>query len=381
MLAMPLHTTHSDHWIVQINHRNRSGFFFIAFVIVAVHMMSKRYGPLTWALMVFCFLLYPQIAYFLARLSPSSRRIEHRNLMADSFLSGISAAALGLPVWITFTFFICSTLGNTLVRGRRGTFLSVAFFTGGTLLTLATAGFHPSPQTEWPAMLMCMVALSLYLAIVSSVAYSRNHTLHSTRKQLELSEKTLHAANASLQQQIAEINVLQTQLGEQAHRDPLTGLYNRRYLDATLARELARCEREGQPLSVMMIDIDHFKQVNDTYGHLAGDRVLIALATLLNQQARTADVVCRFGGEEFLLLLPNMPQDIALARADQWRQTFASTDLLLGPPFLQVTLSIGLCTYPEHGKSAGDLIRSADAAMYRAKLQGRNRVILSGHIF
>lgn len=156
----------------------------------------------------------------------------------------------------------------------------------------------------------------------------------------------------------------------------MTGLYNRRYLDTTLARELARCERDGQPLSLMLIDIDHFKLVNDRHGHPAGDAVLKMLAAMLNEQARSGDVACRYGGEEFLLVLPNMPQDIALVRAEQWRADFAVATVLFDSLPLQATLSVGVATYPYHGNSPEELILCADRALYRAKSEGRNRVVL-----
>ena len=109
-------------------------------------------------------------------------------------------------------------------------------------------------------------------------------------------------------------------LTQQVNCDPLTGHYNRRYLTVTMGRELARCMREGQPLNVLMIDIDHFKVVNDTYGHQAGDEVLKQLGAILVQEVRGSDLACRYGGEEFLVLFPNMPLSAAGVRAEQYRQ-------------------------------------------------------------
>jgi diguanylate cyclase (GGDEF)-like protein len=123
---------------------------------------------------------------------------------------------------------------------------------------------------------------------------------------------------------LTEIRELHLRLQEQAIRDPLTGLYNRRYLDETLERELSRAKREGYPLSLTMIDLDHFKLVNDTYGHPAGDEVLIALSTLLQSQAREGDIPCRYGGEEFVLVLPRMSLEVASQRAEQWREAFGN---------------------------------------------------------
>ena len=176
---------------------------------------------------------------------------------------------------------------------------------------------------------------------------------------------------------LTEIRELHLRLQEQAIRDPLTGLYNRRYLDETLERELSRAKREGYPISLTMIDLDHFKLVNDTYGHKAGDEVLITLSALLQSQAREGDIPCRYGGEEFVLVLPRMPLEVASQRAEQWREAFANMTTRHGEFEIGATMSIGLATYPDHAATAEDLIDSADQALYKAKAAGRNRLALA----
>jgi diguanylate cyclase (GGDEF)-like protein/PAS domain S-box-containing protein len=172
----------------------------------------------------------------------------------------------------------------------------------------------------------------------------------------------------------AELRALQAQLREQAIRDPLTGLYNRRYLDETLRRELARAERDGHPLNILMVDVDHFKQLNDTYGHPAGDEMLRLLGGLLQNHARSSDIPCRYGGEEFVLVLPDMSPEVARGRAERVRRDFADLRMAFGGTEIAATLSIGVSTYPGHGKTADELIRAADLALYEAKQSGRNRV-------
>jgi diguanylate cyclase (GGDEF)-like protein/PAS domain S-box-containing protein len=186
-------------------------------------------------------------------------------------------------------------------------------------------------------------------------------------------EQALSDANAMLQHQLDEIHRLQAELQELAVRDGLTNLYNRRYLDETLDRELSRAKREGYPLSLVMIDIDHFKRLNDTYGHQAGDKVLRELAALLWGDVRAEDVPCRYGGEEFLVLLPRMPLDVAMERAEAWRKTFQATRVPFGDFQLSATLSCGLAAYPEHARTPDELIRCSDEALYKAKHRGRNR--------
>lgn len=171
-----------------------------------------------------------------------------------------------------------------------------------------------------------------------------------------------------------ELRALQAQLREEAIRDPLTGLYNRRYLEETLQRELVRAERGGHPLTILMGDIDYFKKLNDSYGHQAGDEVLQALGGLLRHHARSSDIPCRYGGEEFILVLPDMPLETAQQRAESIRRDFADLHIAFGDSQLAATLSIGVSVHPGHGKTADELIRSADQALYEAKQSGRNRV-------
>lgn len=184
----------------------------------------------------------------------------------------------------------------------------------------------------------------------------------------------LQEANQLLARQLDEIGELQARLQEQAIRDALTGLYNRRYLDETLARELARARRDGYPLSLIMIDIDHFKQINDSYGHPAGDDVIRALAALLRQSCRDGDIACRYGGEEFIVAMPQMDARAAHARAEALCDEAAARPVRHGEQEISYTISAGVCAYPIHSTDAETLIACADLALYRSKTAGRNRV-------
>ncbi|NJP04508.1 MAG: diguanylate cyclase [Chloroflexaceae bacterium] len=171
---------------------------------------------------------------------------------------------------------------------------------------------------------------------------------------------------------------LREQLHEQAIRDPLTGLFNRRYLNETLRRELSRAQRHQHPLSIMMLDIDHFKSYNDRYGHDGGDVLLQAMGDFLPQQTRKEDVACRFGGEEFTLILPGASLEDTIRRAEKLRADVCLLQVYhQGRPLDSITISLGIACFPLHGNTSEQLIRVADAALYRAKAAGRNRVMIA----
>jgi len=187
-------------------------------------------------------------------------------------------------------------------------------------------------------------------------------------------EKDLRYAMDRMQTQLIEIGLLQSQLREQAIRDALTNLFNRRYLEETLERELARAAREVYPLCIVMMDIDHFKNVNDTYGHEAGDLVLKTLAETVTSQSRQGDFVCRFGGEEFVLVMPNITINIAKERVSSLHKSISSLYIPFGRFNLNITMSMGISWYPKHGETKETLLRAADRALYAAKNTGRNQV-------
>jgi diguanylate cyclase (GGDEF)-like protein len=195
---------------------------------------------------------------------------------------------------------------------------------------------------------------------------------------LEVSEADLRELNKQLSRNLAEIQKQHLKLEDQVIRDSLTGLYNRRYLDERLERDLARAKRYGFPVSLAMIDLDYFKQINDTYGHRAGDEVLKTLGSMLQATSREGDIPCRYGGEEFIVVLPRMPLGIATKRAEEWRIAFDKLKINAGDAHIHSTMSIGLATFPDHADSAGELIELADKALYRAKSAGRNQLTIAG---
>lgn len=174
---------------------------------------------------------------------------------------------------------------------------------------------------------------------------------------------------------ISERKRRERELQEQAIRDGLTGLYNRRYLDATLPRELARVRREDGVLAVIMADLDFFKRVNDTYGHDAGDEVLRRLADCLIQNAREGDIPCRYGGEEFVLVMPGLNAVAARERTETLRRAVEDMQIDYGGHTIKLTISIGIALFPANSEDADTLVKYADLALYDAKRSGRNRCV------
>lgn len=176
---------------------------------------------------------------------------------------------------------------------------------------------------------------------------------------------------------LANLN-LRESLRQQSIRDPLTNLFNRRYMEESLERELHRAERRVKPVGIAMLDADHFKKINDTEGHNVGDAVLRQLGHFLEERTRDGDIACRYGGEEFTLILPEASLEETRLRAEQLRQEFEATPLHYEDRSLApLTLSFGVAAYPEHGKTAEEVLHAADAALYRAKREGRNRVVVA----
>lgn len=200
------------------------------------------------------------------------------------------------------------------------------------------------------------------------------------QRNLQVHATVIHAdrehivGSVALIRDITEEKRLEDDLRRTSTTDALTGLYNRRFLDATLSSEFTRAQRSRTALSVLMIDIDHFKKFNDTHGHDQGDRVLQMVSRCLQETVRSFDFPCRYGGEEYAAILPGMSPEAALELAEQLRLQVAATEV----DGLHVQISLGLATYPAVQVAAAEaLIEAADAALYRAKESGRNRVAVA----
>ncbi len=172
--------------------------------------------------------------------------------------------------------------------------------------------------------------------------------------------------------------MLRSDLRQLSIRDPLTGLFNRRYMEETLEIEISRAQRKEHSIGIIMLDIDHFKSFNDRFSHAAGDELLQTLGHLIRSNLRAGDVACRYGGEEFVLILPEATEEAAVRRAEDLRSRVREIgvrhlDAVLGP----VSISLGVGLYPDHGRTRDELLAAADSALYRAKAEGRDRVVVA----
>ncbi|HZV61354.1 MAG TPA: diguanylate cyclase [Methylophilaceae bacterium] len=201
------------------------------------------------------------------------------------------------------------------------------------------------------------------------------HVERHHRKPITAAEVSL-ANNLATQIGLAMASVkLRDTLRNLSVRDPLTGLFNRRYMEESLQREIATAQRKNRSLAVVILDLDYFKKFNDTFGHETGDFLLREVGSLLSRKSRVGDIACRFGGEEFVLIYPEAGPETAVQLAQQLREAIFGLHLQhFGRPLGQVSASLGLAFFPVHGNTADQLLRVADKALYEAKAAGRNRV-------
>ena len=193
----------------------------------------------------------------------------------------------------------------------------------------------------------------------------------------KIAEDNLRLQAALLQEKIEEISLLRDEVKDQATHDPLTGLSNRRSMDTVLPQKLELCKQLKQTFSILIIDIDHFKNINDNFGHPFGDTVLEKLAKSILDSTRDGDFCCRFGGDEFLIAFQKMSTQNTVKKAEFIRQKFGSILLLKDDQRISTTISIGIATYPADGNSINELINKADKALYQAKEKGRNQIVLA----
>jgi len=299
-----------------------------------------------WALMLFNGLLWPHLAFQWARRASVPYHAEHRNLLVDAFMGGFWVAAMHFNPLPSATTVSMMAMNNVAIGGLR--FLAAGLAAQILGIGVGLVVFAPAfiPQTSPLQLYACLPLLMLYPLALGWICFRQAYTLGLHKRELLALSRT----------------------------DSLTGLLNHGAWKDQLEIAFQRCRRQKQGAAIALIDIDHFKAINDTYGHVAGDIVLRQLSKMLKQNLRAADVAGRYGGDEFCVILPDLPLFNAAQAMEALRERFATLGYEQNPA-LKVSLSIGLAAYePAHG-DATRWLNDADQALYEAKATGRNRVI------
>lgn len=264
-------------------------------------------------------------------------------LLDNTVLSGDLLPLVYLVLSIQLCSFLLSELATIIVAVVQTVSLAVVVLTDPNLTRL-----------NWPS-LVVFIVFAATLGIVASFT---------SRRQLE-----------QIRKQRNQLKSDEVQLLALSMRDSLTGLYNRRFMRETLEREVSRVNRKNQSLGIIMADVDDFKKINDTFGHATGDAVLCEIAAILNKQFRKSDIACRFGGDEFIIILPECPLDKARDRAESLRAFITMHSFYFGSESIgEVTLSFGVAAIPDNGANSEEILTAADRALYFAKNEGRNCV-------
>ncbi|WJK12021.1 diguanylate cyclase [Pseudomonas fluorescens] len=318
----------------------------LGLLCVSVAMYPLDPPAWVWALMLFNGLVWPHLAYQWARRAKVPYHAEHRNLLIDAFLGGFWVAAMHFNPLPSATTISMMAMNNVAIGGLR-------FLLAGAAAQLLGIGvglvvFAPAfvPMTTPAQLYACLPLLMLYPLALGWICFRQAYTLGLHKRELLALSRT----------------------------DSLTGLLNHGAWKDQLEIEFERCKRQQTGAAIALIDIDHFKAINDTYGHVAGDIVLRQLSKMLKQNLRMADVAGRYGGDEFCVILPDLPLFNAAQAMEALRERFSFL-VYEQSPALKVSLSIGLAALdPSHG-DATRWLDDADQALYEAKAGGRNRVI------
>jgi diguanylate cyclase (GGDEF)-like protein len=323
-----------------------------------------------WPLIVHAVIGYGVIGLGLAMVWRGLRTFCGSDLPTPTML-GVPAAALAVALAYTFVW---PSLESRLVASSLG-------FGALNLACAATLVFgvrHASRPVMWvSAAGFAALGLALLVRAVAHLGIGSDPPLQRLISSLTVYVTALAQITIAFGLILMVARQYAEELRQASLTDRLTGALNRAGLEYQMQRLLRRAERSGHSLAVLMLDVDHFKQINDTHGHPAGDLVLQALVRLLREQVRPGDVVARYGGEEFLIVLDGQDPGSALVVAERVREAIAATPVAAGTVTIRLTASIGVATVAEAGYDLDALVRSADAAVYRAKAEGRNRVVAS----
>jgi len=347
-LAATPETAAGDRFVARVYRLRALGLGLGALAVGSV-LYQNSAAPLLWVLLICNGFLWPQLARALANASANPKRVELRSLLIDSALGGFWVAAMRfnlLPSVLLLTMLAVDKInvGGWRLLGRALAAQAVACLTTVLLLWGVDDAFPWQPESTMPSVIASLPFLVAYPLLVSAATHAMASKALRRNRELELTSTV----------------------------DAVTGLWNRVTWQKALELELRHLHRYGRAASLLMIDIDHFKRVNDSYGHPVGDAVIVMVAAAIRESVRDIDVACRYGGDEFGVLLTHTGDRAALVVAERVRARVAAA-LIANAPGLQCTLSIGMASASIDMQSAAAWIERADAGLYRAKMLGRNQ--------
>ena len=316
----------------------------LGFFSVGAALVPLSYGFWVWFLLIMYAFAWPHIAYLYATRVSDSFATGKRQLLFDSFCGGLWVAAMAFNLLPSVLVLTMLSMNNMATSGGRFFGFGLLAQLTGLLLGVAIFGWYPQWDSSLTVVIASMPFLIVHPLAVGMMAYSFATRLHEQKNSLKLLSRT----------------------------DGLTGLYNRRYWQLRAAEEFERSRRQGNPASLIMLDIDHFKKINDQYGHSIGDEVLEALSYLLQINLRSIDILGRYGGEEFAVVLPETDAQCAQEIAERVRLAVAK-EPLGEKQSLKCTISLGIAEISRSTKDFDEWLNAADKALYDAKATGRNR--------
>ncbi|MBI2783379.1 MAG: diguanylate cyclase [Gammaproteobacteria bacterium] len=321
----------------------------LGFISVAGVFVSAGAPPWAWLLLILNGFVWPHIAFLSARRAADPSRAERRNLMIDALGGGFWVALMQFNLLPSALLLAMLSMDNMALGGMRLFLRGLLAHLAGMVAGVLLVGWAPAPVTNVREMLFCLPFLLIYPQLVGNITFQLAQRLDAEKR-----------------------NLL-----ERSRIDALTGLWNRGYWQERALAELSRCRRQGTPAVLVLADIDHFKSINDRYGHGVGDQVLRRLAALLQKDLRISDILCRYGGEEFAMVLPDTECAGALVFIERLRETIMRCDL--GPDYPgRVTVSFGLAQLAPVIADLPTWTEAADTALYQAKQAGRNRSVVHG---
>ncbi|MCX4164850.1 MULTISPECIES: diguanylate cyclase [Paraburkholderia] len=336
---------------VQRIYRLRTAGLALGFISIAPVFLQLHHGPLLWALLLLYGFVWPHLARYAALAGAVPYRSEQRNLMVDAVFGGFWLVAIRFNLLPGVLMLSMLSMNNIASGGLRLFLRGVVANLAGAAIGVATLGFVLAPQSQMHIVIACLPVLVLYPLALGWSVYRMSRKLAAQTRTLEHLSRT----------------------------DGLTGLLNRRYWEERLAAEFERCNAQHLTSCLLLIDLDHFKQINDSRGHLAGDTVLQSFADMLRDEFRHSDSIGRYGGEEFGVVLPDA--SLTEARAIATRLLHAVREKTnqehAVSPF---TISIGIAPCPPDGSDYHAWLLEADRSLYRAKVLGRDQIAVAGEL-